>query len=77
MTAAAAGVAVSGIALIRKHTKYLSQKAAAAFDPEEEEDWFAEAEAAGTPEEAPAEESAGEAEVPEEVPAADDEEEEA
>ena len=46
VAAAAAGVIVSGITLIKKHSKYLTQKAAATFDPNEEEDWFDEAEGA-------------------------------
>ena len=43
---AAAGVGVSGVALLKKHTRYLTKKAAATFDPDEEEDWFKEAEEA-------------------------------
>ena len=43
---AAAGVVVSGVALLKKHTRYMTEKAAATFDPDEEEDWFKEAEEA-------------------------------
>lgn len=46
VAAATAGVIVSGVALIKKHTAYLTRKAAATFDPDEKEDWFDEAEAA-------------------------------
>ena len=46
VAAAAAGIVVSGVSLLKKHTKYMTQKAAATFDPQEEEDWFDEAEAA-------------------------------
>ena len=35
---ATAGVIVSGIALIKKHTRYLTQKAAATFGPEDDEE---------------------------------------
>ncbi len=38
VAAATAGVIVSGVALIRKHTKYLAQKAAATFGPDDEEE---------------------------------------
>ena len=55
VAAAAAGVAVSGAALLKKHARYLTKKAAATFDPNEDEDWFDEAqnaapEGAATPE---------------------------
>ena len=43
---AAAGVVVSGVALLKKHTRYMTEKATATFDPDEEEDWFKEAEEA-------------------------------
>ena len=49
VAAATAGVIVSGVSLIKKHTKYLTQKAAATFDPQEEdEELTKEALAAGT-----------------------------
>lgn len=38
VAAAAAGVIVSGVSLIRKHTRYLAQKAAATFRPEDEDE---------------------------------------
>lgn len=44
VAAAAAGVVVSGVSLLKKHTKYMTKKAASTFDPEEDEDWFDEAE---------------------------------
>ena len=59
---AAVGVVVSGVSLLKKHSKYMTQKAAATFDPQEEEDWFDEAEAAGGEEAGEAqEEKAGKA----------------
>ena len=44
VAAAAAGVVAAGVTLLKKHTKYMTEKAAATFDPEDEEDWFDEAE---------------------------------
>ena len=40
VAAAAAGVVAAGVTLLKKHTKYMTEKAAATFDPEDEEDWF-------------------------------------
>ena len=37
VAAATAGVIVSGVSLIRKHARYLTQKAAATFDPQDED----------------------------------------
>ena len=75
VAAAAAGVAVSGAALLKKHAKYLTQKAAATFDPNEDEDWYDEAEKAA-PEEAVSQEAApGETAVKKD-PAAEAQEEE-
>ena len=37
VAAAAAAVAVSGVKLAKKHAKYLAEKAAATFRPEDEE----------------------------------------
>ena len=36
VAAAAAGVIVSGVKLMKKHTKYLAEKAAATFGPDDE-----------------------------------------
>ena len=38
VAAATAGVIVSGVSLIRKHARYLTQKAAATFDPQDEDE---------------------------------------
>ena len=57
VAAAAAGVIVSGVRLMKKHTKYLAEKAAATFGPDDEE--WTEPEAPETvPEETAAEEAA-------------------
>ena len=37
VAAATAGVIVSGVKLMKKHTKYLAEKAAATFGPDDEE----------------------------------------
>ena len=37
VAAAGAGVIVSGVRLMKKHTKYLAEKAAATFGPDDEE----------------------------------------
>ena len=37
VAAATAGVIVSGVRLMKRHTKYLAEKAAATFGPDEEE----------------------------------------
>jgi hypothetical protein len=37
VAAATAGVIVSGVKLMKKHTKYLAEKAAATFGPDNEE----------------------------------------
>jgi len=37
VAAATAGVIVSGVKLMKKHTKYLAKKAAATFGPDDEE----------------------------------------
>ena len=36
VAAAAAGVVVSGVKLMKKHTRYLAEKAAATFGPDDE-----------------------------------------
>ena len=38
VAAATAGVIVSGVSLIRKHTRYLTQKAASTFGPDDADD---------------------------------------
>lgn len=56
VAAATAGVIVSGVKLMKKHTKYLAEKAAATFGPDDEE--WTEPTAENAPEEAAAEETA-------------------
>ena len=56
VAAATAGVIVSGIKLMKKHTKYLAEKAAATFGPDDEE--WTEPTAEDAPEETAAEETA-------------------
>ena len=57
VAAATAGVIVSGVKLMKKHTKYLAEKAAATFGPDDEK--WTEPEAPETvPEETAAEEAA-------------------
>ena len=56
VAAATAGVIVSGVKLMKKHTKYLAEKAAATFGPDDEE--WTEPTAENAPEETAAEETA-------------------
>ena len=55
VAAATAGVIVSGVKLMKKHTKYLAEKAAATFGPDDEE--WTEPTAENAPEETEAEEA--------------------
>ena len=60
VAAAAAGVVVSGVKLMKKHTRYLAEKAAATFGPDDEA--WEEPAAEETDPENPGEEETGSAE---------------
>ena len=57
VAAATAGVIVSGVRLMKKHTKYLAEKAAATFGPDDEK-WTEPEVPETVPEETAAEEAA-------------------